>query len=93
MELTALIYIEGDIQAQRLVVAWPLVFAGTKPEESEIVRRWVSLSGVPLQHVRRLGAALRAHDICQPDGVVDPNALAYVKRVVSAKLPRRKEEV
>lgn len=77
MELLSLI--TRDIEAKRLVAAWPTVFAGEldvddrAPFESEdavILEAWSDVSGVHLSRVQELGPTLWELGICLPNGVV-----------------------
>lgn len=90
MEPEALVLIERDGEAQKLVVAWPKVDLGKrKPtevladEDEKLHSQWSRVSGVPLDVVRRLYTMLLTNGICVPDGTVAPLAVQFIrKRIV-----------
>lgn len=89
MHPSALIYLQGDSQAQKLAVAWPRAFEGGGTED-DVFARWAAASGLALPLVRRVGPVLRAHGICRDDGTTDSLAEQYIAAQVQASIRRPK---
>ncbi|MCG3134751.1 MAG: hypothetical protein HMLKMBBP_02112 [Planctomycetes bacterium] len=70
--------------ARMLVLAWPLV--GPSLAARALLTEWARLSGLPVRQVERLGAVLRAHQLCREDRTVDPEATRVVNHVAAAYL-------
>lgn len=90
MHPSALVFLQGDVKAQRLAVAWPLAYRPNS-KENAIYDRWCVASGLPLSIVVRIGPSLRANGICRDDGTVDPLAQQYISAQVQKTLRKPKQ--
>lgn len=89
MQPAALIYLQGDPQAQRLAVAWPVAYTPGLTAD-QLDERWAAASGLAEALVRRLGPVLLSHGICRKDGTTDPLAEQYIAAQVQASIRRSK---
>lgn len=102
MELSALVLLDDNPDAVKLVATWPVVGSthpgcigetiGGEPRitsiNEEAVVYWALVSGVDEEDVRRLMPLLFHNDILGTRGRVDENAKRYVNAKVAAKLPK-----
>lgn len=87
MEPEALILIEDELDAQRLIVTWPVV--GPLSESTAEVRDvWAETSGVDIEDIEKWEPILFRNGILGPEGFVDDEALRYLRARVHAKMPK-----
>lgn len=104
MELAALVLLDDNPDAVKLVATWPVVgvvmdgtgetttiedIAANLAEHQAVMDRWSQISGVDEEDIARLIPMLFANDILRPGGLVDDQALAYIKAPVAARLRRK----
>jgi hypothetical protein len=87
----ALVLLEGDLDAQRLLVTWHLVGEEIDSAEGAIdaADPWARVSGVAAGEVARAVPVLWANGILLPEGEVAPEALSWVRRRLAKDLPSR----
>lgn len=83
MRPAALVYLRDNDAAQKLVVAWPLVWTG---DTCANLARWSKLADVPLWRVEALLPVLAEHGICRDDGTIDPLAERFIASQVAAAI-------
>ncbi len=97
MNPEALVLLENDDMAQRLVAAWPRVLAPGEAlvagTEDLIFQRWSSLSRVPALLVADLAPMLFGNDICSRTGSSDPMALGYITQRLLREIPTEAKRV
>jgi hypothetical protein len=76
----ALVLLEGDLDAQRLVATWHLVGEGIDSVEGALqtADRWAPLAGVAEPEIDRAVPMLWASGILLPDGEADQAALGWI---------------
>lgn len=81
MRADALVLLEDDLEAQRLLVTWGLVGQGVDSIEEALARaeQWAEVSGVAAGEVPRVVKILWPNGILEPDGQVPAEAIAYVR--------------
>lgn len=90
MDIASMELLFDNPTARAMVNGW----AKCKRERGEgkigaaLVARWARVSGVDPQAIRTWETMLFAHEICLPDGTVDPVAMAYLRRSSLARLPK-----
>lgn len=92
MNPEALVLLEGDDIAQRLVATWPRVLAPGEALDAEsealIFERWARMSGVPALLVADRAPILFGNEICMPDGTSDPMALGFISQRLLRHVPK-----
>lgn len=85
MRLEALVLIEDDKEAQKLVVTWPSVHAAS---DDAIDAEWARISGVDIDDLERIAPVLFQNEILGPAGFVDEDAIRFIKSQIAAILTR-----
>lgn len=89
METEALVLLDGDREAQRLVAVWPRVGAREHSDETELHADWSRASGVFVEDVEKLAPVLFQSEIVGPLGYVAPEALDFIRSQLASKLKAR----
>ena len=87
VEPEALILIEDELDAQKLIVTWGVV-GPLADDASEVREVWSETSGVDVEDIERLEPILFRNGILGPGGWVDVEALRYLRARVHAKMPK-----
>ena len=85
MKPAALVFLAGNSVAQKLAITWPIVPA----DERCGFGAWARLADVLEHRAQAIGQVLRAHEICLPDGTLDPLAEQYIASQVAGTMPKR----
>lgn len=86
METHKLVFLVGDLPAQRLVSAWPDVIVAD--DEAETYERWSEISGVDIDDVLKLAPVLFRNGLVGPDGYVEPLAVQYIANTIGRSMPK-----
>lgn len=90
--LVSLIFLAGDLDAQRLAVAWPKVSSWPiAAVDAKVQQAWAEAAGLPAHVACRLGHVLVQQGICRMDGTTAPEALAFVKSTIAGALSKRRK--
>lgn len=92
MEPEALILIEGEVEAMRLVASWPNLSRYDVSDE-ELRLAWSEISGVDVEDIERWEPILIRNGILGPEGFVHEQAVAFIRSKVAAKMPKVTKEV
>lgn len=100
MNIEALVLIEDDKDAQRLVVTWPqvgqryeraqaaLAEEGGVAAFNEVRLEWARISGVYEGDVDRLEPILFANGLLGPAGTVEGIVMAFIRSRIARMLPK-----
>ena len=87
MEPEALILIDGEVEAMRLVASWPNL-GRYDVGDDELRIAWSEISGVDVEDIERWEPILVRNGILGPEGFVHEQAVAFIRAKVAAKMPR-----
>lgn len=96
MNRTALILLEDDLDAMRLLATWPI--AGRSIEAGEladlalddaVIEQWSMISNVDVTDVTRLLPMLVQNEMIMPLGEVDEDAETYIRARVAVGAKRK----
>jgi len=85
--IEALVLLEGDLEAQRLVATWANV--QTDDDLSKTYDRWSEMSGVDIDDVQRLAPVLFQNGILGPEGFAEERALQFIRARVASRIGAR----
>lgn len=88
MNIEAVVLLEGDLDAQRLVVTWAQVANQYEQDPDAARERWASISGVYVEDVQRLEPMLFGNDIIASGGMVDDNAMMFIRGRIVTSMPK-----
>lgn len=95
MEVEALVLLEDNPDACKMVVTWPetcrrapeIEDAEDPLERREILWEWAHVSGLLIEQIERWAPMLWETEICYEDGSVDPTAMGFIRANLSRLLP------
>lgn len=92
-----LLLIEGNVTAQRMIVAWPEVGMKASSDQRrsgrELVIRWAKLAGVGAHEINVWRTMLFDNGFIGHDGHVDTLAMQYIKREMIGRSKPLREAV
>lgn len=88
MEPEALILIEDEPEAQKLIVTWPVVGPLAERAPSEVRELWAETSGVDVEDIERWEPVLFRNKILGPEGFVNDEVTRFLRNKIRAKMPK-----
>ena len=87
MTATAVSFLSVDLSAQRLVIAWPLVYAAMEQKpDADRNALWAEFAGVALVIAEKTGAVLLRHGLIREDGTIADEVVAVLNGLAGRKL-------
>ena len=87
MTATAVSFLSVDLSAQRLVIAWPLVYAAMQQNpDADQNSVWAEFAGVALVVAEKTGQVLFRHGLLREDGSIAPEVITVINSLAARKL-------